>query len=143
LQTSLQSILKPRKKNLQKILGESEKLKSFEIKKWLRLKAKANSKSPQRDDSSQKKEISMKYLMSAQEIKQNDIIEELFKKVDADGSGGLDPDELYEIFHDNKMTLDKEMICKLFDITDEFTLEKLKSMIDNEVYLNKFKKIFS
>jgi hypothetical protein len=57
--------LKPRKKNLQKILGESEKLKSFEIKKWLRLKAKANSKSPQRDDSSQKKEISMKYLMSA------------------------------------------------------------------------------
>jgi hypothetical protein len=63
--------------------------------------------------------------------------------VDADGSGGLDPDELYEIFHDNKMTLDKEMICKLFDITDEFTLEKLKSMIDNEVYLNKFKKIFS
>ena len=63
--------------------------------------------------------------------------------MDADGSGGLDPDELYEIFHDNKMTLDKEMICKLFDITDEFTLEKLKSMIDNEVYLNKFKKIFS
>jgi len=63
--------------------------------------------------------------------------------VDADGSGGLDPDELYEIFHDNKMTLDKEMICKLFDTTDEFTLEKLKSMIDNEVYLNKFKKIFS
>jgi len=61
----LQSILRPRKKNLQKILGESEKLKSFEIKKWLRLKAKANSKSPQRDDSSQKKEISMKYLMSA------------------------------------------------------------------------------
>lgn len=65
MQTSLQSILKPRKKNLQKILGESEKLKSFEIKKWLRIKAKANSKSPQREDSSQKKEISMKYLMSA------------------------------------------------------------------------------
>ena len=35
------------------------------------------------------------------------------------------------------------MICKLFDISDEFTLEKLKSMIDNETYLNKFKKIFS
>ena len=80
--------------------------------------------------------------MSAQEIKQNEIIEELFKKVDADGSGGLDPDELYEIFHDNKITLDKEMICKLFDNADEFTLEKLKSMIDNEEYLNKFKAIF-
>lgn len=34
------------------------------------------------------------------------------------------------------------MICKLFDSADEFTLEKLKSMIDNEAYLNKFKKIF-
>ena len=80
--------------------------------------------------------------MSEQEIKQNEIIEELFKKVDADGSGGLDPDELYEIFRDNKITLEKELICKLFDNADEFTLEKLKSMIDNEEYLNKFKKIF-
>ena len=81
--------------------------------------------------------------MSQQEIRQNEIIEELFKKVDADGSGGLDPDELYDIFHDNKITLDKDLICQLFDNADEFTLEKLKSMIDNEEYLNKFKKIFS
>ena len=49
--------------------------------------------------------------MSQQEIRQNEIIEELFKKVDADGSGGLDPDELYDIFHDNKITLDKDLIC--------------------------------
>jgi hypothetical protein len=39
----------------------------------------------------------------------------LFKKIDADGSGGLDSGELYDIFKDNKIFLDKDMIVKLFD----------------------------
>ena len=59
----------------------------------------------------------------------------MFKKIDADGSGGLVSGELYDIFKDNKIFLDKDMIVKLFDSSDEFTLEKLKKIIDNEVFL--------
>jgi Ca2+-binding EF-hand superfamily protein len=36
--------------------------------------------------------------MSEQEIKQNEIIEAIFKKFDVDGSGGLDTGELQELF---------------------------------------------
>ena len=43
----MENIYKTKKKNLNKILGDSKKLKSFEVKKWFRQRANANSKSPQ------------------------------------------------------------------------------------------------
>ena len=55
------------------------------------------SKDPSDDDEivkpTTRKEISKKYLMSEQEIKQNEIIEAIFKKFDSDGSGALDIEE--------------------------------------------------
>ena len=39
--------------------------------------------------------------MSDAEIKQNEIIETIFKKFDADGSGALDINELMDLFKQN------------------------------------------
>jgi len=62
---------------LKSILGESPNLKSFETKQWLRKKAQFYSKSsPDRQpQKAQSPPISKKYLMSEQEMKQNDIME--------------------------------------------------------------------
>ena len=38
------------------------------------------------------------------------MIEAIFKKFDSDGSGGLDIDELVELFSQNDVNLDKETI---------------------------------
>ena len=43
-------------------------------------------------------QVSKQYLMSNQEIMQNDIIERIFKKFDSDGSGALDTGELIDLF---------------------------------------------
>jgi len=59
--------------------------------------------------------------MSDQEIKQNEIIETIFKKFDADGSGSLDLGELIDLFKQNKVYLDKETVKKMFQ-ANEFTL---------------------
>ena len=92
-------------KNLKKILRSSNKLKSHETKMWLRKKVSFQATPVvQNDDRSHsrsptiKKEISKQYLFSDQEIKQNEIIEAIFKKFDSDGSGALDNDELIDLF---------------------------------------------
>ena len=48
--------------------------------------------------------------MSQQEIKQNEMMEEIFKKFDSDGSGSLDIGELVDLFRQNKIHLDKEVV---------------------------------
>ena len=68
-----------------------------------------------------KKEISKQYLFSDQEIKQNEIIEAIFKKFDSDGSGALDNDELQDLFAQNNINLDKETVQAMFN-GEEFTL---------------------
>ncbi len=43
--------------------------------------------------------------MSEQEINQDNIIETIFKKFDADNSGGLDLEEMVDLFKDNHVNL--------------------------------------
>lgn len=52
-------------------------------------------------------------------------MEQIFKKIDSDGSGGLDIDELVGLFHENKVHLDREVIKELFK-GNEFTLDKFR-----------------
>ena len=79
--------------------------------------------------------IKKQYLMSDQEIKQNEIMEQIFKKFDTDGSGSLDLGELVDLFRQNKIYLDNEVVKKMFN-GESFSLEKFKSMIDNDVELS-------
>ena len=68
------------------------------------------------------------------------MIEAIFKKFDADGSGGLDLDELVELFQQNDVHLDKATIKQMFQAS-EFTLEGFKEIIDSQEALNRFKKM--
>ena len=68
--------------------------------------------------------------MSDQEIKQNHVIECLFKNFDADGSGSLDIQEIIDLFKENQIRLDKETIKAMFQ-GEEFTLEKFKDINNN------------
>jgi len=43
-------------------------------------------------------QIKPKYLMSKEQAFQNEKMERLFMKFDADGSGALDMNELYDLF---------------------------------------------
>lgn len=63
--------------------------------------------------------------MSKQEIKQDEIMEAIFKKFDQDGSGALDLNELVDLFRQNKVRLDKETVKEMFH-SNEFTLDKFK-----------------
>ena len=67
-------------------------------------------------------------------------MEGIFQKIDSDGSGSLDIDELVSLFHDNKVHLDREVIREIFQ-GNEFTLEKFRQMIYDEIELNKFHSI--
>lgn len=78
--------------------------------------------------------------MSDQEINQNNIMEQIFKKFDTDGSGALDLGELVDLFRQNKIFLDEDTVKLMFN-GDCFSLEKFKSMIDNDVELSQFRSI--
>ena len=78
--------------------------------------------------------------MSEQEIKQNEIMEELFANIDSDGSGSLDLNELVDLFRQNKIHLCKEIIREMFS-GNEFTLEKFKAIAGSESGLSQFKQI--
>jgi Ca2+-binding EF-hand superfamily protein len=69
--------------------------------------------------------------MSEQEIKQDDIIEAIFTKFDSDGSGSLDLFECIDLFKQNHIRLDKEVVRQLLG-GDEFTLQKFKAIISSE-----------
>ena len=48
--------------------------------------------------------------MSQQEINQDDIIEAIFVKFDSDGSGSLDLAECVDLFKQNHIRLDKDLV---------------------------------
>lgn len=124
-------------RRLKKILGDSPKLKSMETKEWLRKKANYyKQSSPEFKDT----KISKNYLMSNQEKNQNDIMEQIFTKFDTDGSGALDTGELVDLFKQNKINLDRNIVELMFS-GEQFTLDKFKSMIDNDRDLSQFRAI--
>ena len=84
-------------------MGESEQLKDFTVKAWLRKLAK------------KKEDIQPKYLMNEQEVAQNEKIERLFLKFDTDGSGALDSGELFELFRENGVEIDAETVRDMFN----------------------------
>lgn len=129
-----QDSLRSPENHLKSILADSQNLKFNETKQWFRKQAKYYKSDKSEEEPSK---IPRKYLMSQQEIKQSEIMEQIFKKIDSDGSGGLDIDELVGLFHDNKIHLDREVIKELFK-GNEFTLDKFRLMIYNEFELNKF-----
>jgi Ca2+-binding EF-hand superfamily protein len=59
--------------------------------------------------------------MSEKEIKQDEIIESIFKKFDSDGSGSLDLQECVDLFASNLVKLDPEIVKKLLG-GEEFSL---------------------
>ena len=66
------------------------------------------------------------------------VCDEIFEEIDSDGSGSLDSTEVAKLFLKNNIKLSKEMIMNLFG-GNEFTLQKFKSIITSEDYLNRFK----
>lgn len=48
--------------------------------------------------------------MSDKEINQDEIIEAIFVKFDTDGSGALDLNECVDLFKQNHIKLDKEIV---------------------------------
>ena len=48
--------------------------------------------------------------MSDQQIKQDEIIEAIFTKFDSDGSGSLDIGECVDLFRQNHIRLEKEVV---------------------------------
>ena len=67
-------------------------------------------------------------------------MEQIFTKFDSDGSGALDLGELVDLFRQNKIHLDRDIVKQMFS-GEEFTLDKFKSMIDNEEDLSQFRQI--
>ena len=53
--------------------------------------------------------------MNKREVIQNEKIEKLFTKFDADGSGALDQDELHQLFKDNEVNINKDTIKAMFN----------------------------
>jgi len=74
--------------------------------------------------------IRKEYLMSEQEINQDNIIETIFKKFDADNSGGLDLEEMVDLFKDNNVYLKQSTLKEMFQ-SDEFTLDGFKALINS------------
>lgn len=113
---------------MKKLLKEHSKLKTHQIKKWLKNKVQfdkfkepgegqQNNACCELDDEevpSKMPQIKAQYLMSDQEIRQNGIIEAIFTKFDSDGSGSLDTNEIVDLFRQNKVRLDKETIKAMF-----------------------------
>lgn len=69
--------------------------------------------------------------MSEKEINQDEIIEAIFVKFDQDGSGSLDLNECVDLFRQNHIKLEKDVVKAILG-GDEFTLSKFKSIIKSE-----------
>lgn len=82
------------------------------LKKQANFAAQVNQTKANQDGEGMK--VKKQYLMSCQEINQHEIIEQLFKNFDADGSGALDLNELQELFGQNRIYLEKDTIQKMF-----------------------------
>ena len=139
---------------LKNLLKEHTQLKSHQTKIWLKKKVQFDKfkepapgeKDAQGDGSAGGAVgaplVKKQYLMSTQEIKQNEIIEQIFTKFDSDGSGSLDINELVDLFKQNKVRLDKDVVKTMFQ-ADEFTLQKFKAIINSDTDLQRFKDVFA
>lgn len=92
------------------------------------------------DPKHQRIHVKKQYLMSEQEIRQDQIIETIFKNFDNDNSGSLDIGELIDLFRENNIVLDRETVRDMFN-GNEFTLKKFKAIVNSEDDLNRFKRI--
>lgn len=110
---------------LKNLLKEHGQLKSHQTKKWLKKKVQFDKfKEPAPGDQDDAGDgsgpgsavplVKKQYLMSTQEIKQNEIIEKIFTKFDSDGSGSLDINELVDLFKQNKVRLEKDTVKNMF-----------------------------
>ena len=68
------------------------------------------------------KHVKQKYLFSEEEIRQKKQIQNLFHKIDEDGSGGLDQDELISLYNKNGIPIDETIIRKCYGEKINFTL---------------------
>lgn len=138
---------------LKNLLREHNQLKSHQTKKWLKQKVQFDKfKEPAPGETGDGGEgggggegappVKKQYLMSTAEIKQNEIIEQIFNKFDTDGSRALDINELVDLFRQNKVRLDKDVVKLMFQ-ADDFTLQKFKAIINSETDLQRFKDIFA
>lgn len=115
------------------MLKEHKTLKTHQIKNWLKRKVQFRKFREPTGDAPQDFEhkaakipyVKKEYLMSEQEIRQNEIIETIFTKFDTDGSGSLDLGELVGLFKQNMVNLDKDVVKAMFQ-NDEFTLKNFK-----------------
>jgi hypothetical protein len=103
-------------------------MKDFTVKAWLKKLAK------------KKEDIQPKYLMNEQEVAQNEKIERLFFKFDTDGSGALDGNELFELFKENGVEIDAEVINEMFN-NQAFTLRNFKDINNSPNALLRFRAI--
>lgn len=78
--------------------------------------------------------------MNEQEVAQNEKIERLFLKFDTDGSGALDSNELYELFRENGVEIDAEVIRDMFN-NQAFTLRNFKDINNSPHSLLRFRSI--
>ena len=59
--------------------------------------------------------IKPQYLFNEDQIVQNEKMERLFSKFDTDGSGALDINELHDLFLENCVDIDKDIIKNMFN----------------------------
>lgn len=78
--------------------------------------------------------------MNEQEVQQNEKIERLFLKFDTDGSGALDSNELYELFRENNVEIDPEIIKEMFN-NQAFTMRNFKDINNSPNSLLRFRNI--
>ena len=75
-------------------------------------------------------------------MRQKKQIEALFYKFDADGSGGLDAQELVELYNQNGVAVDETIINKLFGDDINFTLDRFINITQNKEELQRYFKCF-
>eukprot|EP00347_Sterkiella_histriomuscorum_P005164 403357651 len=112
-----------------KLHEDSFALKEQGARSWFRNQAKGKPT----DDI-----IKPKYLMNEDQVNQNEMMERLFKKFDGDGSGALDINELYELFQDNSVDIDRETLKAMFS-NQKFTLRNFKNINNSPDALKKFR----
>ena len=76
--------------------------------------------------------------MTLDEIQQDKQTRYLFDKFDADNSGGLDNEELSQLFNEFHIDVDDEMVEKMFGKDNHFTLDSFLKMNNSKQKLEKY-----
>jgi len=115
---------------LKKHLPPRSKLQRHDVMKWLRHIAKSPSKA---------KILKEKYYLSSGEISAEKQLEEMFKKLDTDGSNAISMDEMQELFSENGIVMKREEIAEMFSvvkrINDQQWLAKEISYVSKKPYV--------